>query len=254
MQVYICAAGKGTRIAEVTQGVVPKPLLLLDEKAILDYILEMLYNTRKIDEINLILGHNELAFKKRYGSKFNGVDINYHFNNKYADSGNLYSLYCAKDSMSDDLIYMTADLIIAPQLVENFILREDRGNKVLSDSRLEVLRNDVVKLKENDLGIYEISKKIQPEIATGSGVGLYRLSGKESVKSFFQISKKIFEERGLQQGFIEPIPYMLEEYPWKTSNYVEYTWFDVDDKSDYIKAQNVIKELYKPLKHSQNGK
>jgi len=74
MKVVILAAGKGTRLNDLTKDR-PKPLIPLNGRPMLDYILESL--PESITEIIIAIGYQGDQIKKRYGSVFQGRSITY---------------------------------------------------------------------------------------------------------------------------------------------------------------------------------
>ena len=199
MQVFICAAGKSTRLSKITDGV-PKPLLKINKCSILEYLLKMVAKNQNVEEINIIVGYKKEMFKSAFADSYQNIPIKYHFNPEFETTGNLFSLYCAKDKMKDDVVFMTSDLIIEPKLVESF-LNEEQGNKVLTDSRKDTFSIDSVKVKTENSIITDMSKDLSPEMADGVAIGLYRMNeiGKNN---FFNVAKKILSTEGMSVGFI----------------------------------------------------
>lgn len=74
MKVVILAAGKGTRLGDLTKDQ-PKPMIPLNGKPMLDYILSSLPS--EISEIIMAVGYREDRIKARYGTNFQGRPIHY---------------------------------------------------------------------------------------------------------------------------------------------------------------------------------
>src|SRR3989344_5644423 len=74
MQTVILAAGKGIRLRPVTLKV-PKPLVLLNDRPILEHILNEL--PKKVDEVILVIGYLGDKVKKHFGNNFLGKKIKY---------------------------------------------------------------------------------------------------------------------------------------------------------------------------------
>lgn len=247
MQVFILAAGKSTRLSGVGGGMA-KPLLKINSRPILEYLVKIVSSHPKTEEIHIIVGYRKEDFLAAFGNSYNNVPIKYHYNPEYASSDNLFSLYCARGSMKDDIMFMTADLVIDPEIVHKF-LDEEPGNRVLVDPRKEVLFSDVVKVKIKDSKIAEMSKNLDPEDADAAAVGLYRMD-KEGKKSLFSEAERIFAARGKKVWIIDPIPGLIGSSPFYASVYSGYLWFDIDEPEDLAKAEKEIPKLYKSLWHT----
>jgi len=74
MQSIIFAGGKGTRMGELTRDI-PKPLLNLQGKPILNYVLESL--PQKIDQVIIVVGYLGEKIKNYFGKSCNDLPIEY---------------------------------------------------------------------------------------------------------------------------------------------------------------------------------
>lgn len=74
MQCIILAAGRGTRLKHLTANT-PKPLVKINQKPILEYILSSLPS--KIDEVLMIIGYLGGKIRKTFGNKFGDINIKY---------------------------------------------------------------------------------------------------------------------------------------------------------------------------------
>lgn len=244
MQVFICAAGKSSRMSKIAKGV-PKPLLKINGSSILGYLLKIVSKHTKVEEIHLILGYKKELFKSAFGNKYKNVPIRYHFNPDFESTDNLFSLHCARNSMRDDIAFMTADLVIDPRLVYAFF-DEEAGNKVLADPRKSVISKDVVKVKTENSRVIGISKKISQKNAKCAAVGIYRMDSKGKIH-YFKAADRIFSSHGGDAWIIDPIPMLKNSCPFYVSNYSGYAWFDVDEPKDLERAKIESKKIYSSL-------
>ncbi len=102
----ILAAGKGTRLLPITNEI-PKPLIKVNNKRIIDTILEAL-EKNSIKEIYIVVGYKKEQFYELQKEKPNIKIIE---NPYYEISNNISSLYIARDYLENSLI-MDADQII----------------------------------------------------------------------------------------------------------------------------------------------
>lgn len=108
MKVVIMAGGKGTRIAQVN-ATVPKPMIPIEGKPILEYQIETLKKQGYTDII-LIVGHMGNVIQKYFGdgSAF-GVQISYIVEEQ--PLGTAGALYFLKDEIKDDFLLLNGDII-----------------------------------------------------------------------------------------------------------------------------------------------
>lgn len=108
MKVIIMAGGKGTRIASVKADV-PKPMIPILEKPILQYEIECLKRQGFCD-IVLVVGHLGQVIKDYFqdGSRF-GVHISYVTETE--PLGTAGALYLLKEQLTEDFLLLNGDII-----------------------------------------------------------------------------------------------------------------------------------------------
>lgn len=104
MQCVILAAGRGTRMGDLTKTL-PKPLLEVNGKTLLEHKFDVL--PKKIEEIILVIGHLGDTIKKRFGNSYGGKKIT------YAEQGPVHgtagALWSARPFLRDKFIVMMGD-------------------------------------------------------------------------------------------------------------------------------------------------
>jgi len=106
----ILAGGYGRRILKVTKNKIPKPLLKINKKPFLDYLIQNLskYN---INKIYIIAGHKGLLIKKRYQDKYqNLVQVECTVEKKTL--GTAYALNYIKNKIKNDFILINGDTFV----------------------------------------------------------------------------------------------------------------------------------------------
>lgn len=108
MIAVIMAGGKGTRIASVNSDV-PKPMIPIGGKPILEYTIEMLAK-QGYREMILVVGHMGEIIKEYFadGSKW-GVSVTYITED--SPLGTAGALYYLKDTIEDDFLLINGDII-----------------------------------------------------------------------------------------------------------------------------------------------
>lgn len=108
MKVVIMAGGKGTRISSIASDI-PKPMIKINDKPVLEHEIECL-KEQGFDDIIITVSHlgNVIIDYFGDGSKF-GVKIDYFFEKE--PLGNAGALFKIKDKLSDNFLLLNADSI-----------------------------------------------------------------------------------------------------------------------------------------------
>ncbi len=113
MQSIIFAGGKGTRMGELTRDI-PKPLLILKDKPILEHVLESLPD--KIDQIIVTTGYLGEKIKNYFRDSFNGLPIEYVLQDSNMP-GTGGALWSAKDLINNQFLILNSDDIHSPDFL-----------------------------------------------------------------------------------------------------------------------------------------
>ena len=115
----ILAAGMGTRLGdELTDR--PKGFLCLGDKPIIEESIRSLAGVG-ITNVVIVTGH--LAGHYESLEVDCGATLRTVHNPHYADSGSMYSLYCAKDALLDSFLLLESDLIYEPRALTTLLER-----------------------------------------------------------------------------------------------------------------------------------
>jgi len=120
MRAIIIAAGRGSRLGEITENV-PKPLVEVNGESILGRQI-FLFKQLGIDDIVVITGYKreKIIFK----------DVNYVVNHLYSSTEQLFSLMRARNFFSGELIVTFGDIIYDQEILNQMI--SEKGDLVLA--------------------------------------------------------------------------------------------------------------------------
>jgi UDP-N-acetylglucosamine diphosphorylase / glucose-1-phosphate thymidylyltransferase / UDP-N-acetylgalactosamine diphosphorylase / glucosamine-1-phosphate N-acetyltransferase / galactosamine-1-phosphate N-acetyltransferase len=104
MQCVILAAGKGTRLRPLTDNL-PKPLVKVAGKTLLDHIVEALPSS--VDELIIVTGYLEDKIKEHCGTEFHGKKVTYVTQTE--QKGTAHALWLCKDLLHGRFLFMFAD-------------------------------------------------------------------------------------------------------------------------------------------------
>jgi glucose-1-phosphate thymidylyltransferase len=104
MQAVILAAGRGTRMKELTADR-PKPMLLLHGRPVLEYILDAL--PPQVDEVIIVLGYLGHVIQQHFGGQYGGRRILYA--EQEAMNGTAGALWAVRDVITGRFLVMNGD-------------------------------------------------------------------------------------------------------------------------------------------------
>ena len=153
MQAIILSAGKGSRLNGSNKGS-PKALIKLGRIHLIDYQLSVL-RYFGVTDVCVVVGYRADMIRSAIGDR-----CHYIYNDRYSDTNSLYSLWLARDWVSDDFILINSDVLAHPQIFWH--LFSHQGNALVYDSRSgaeeENMKVTVVKDK-----LLHISKSLPAE-------------------------------------------------------------------------------------------
>ena len=178
MKMIILAAGQGSRLRPLTNDV-PKCMVKYQGKPIIDYILETAKKSN-INNIAIVNGYKKEVLEEYLKNK----NILFFTNKKFDKTNMVYTLFCAKEFMDDDLIISYADIIYKKEILEklmssegNFCVVIDRKWRELWGQRMENPLKDAETIKIKNRKIVEIGKKPNSyNDIEGQYIGLIKIS------------------------------------------------------------------------------
>lgn len=193
MQAVILAAGRGTRMGELTLSV-PKPMLVVDGKSLLEHKLDAL--PPEITEIIFIVNYFSDTIRKHFGDTYNGLSIRYVEQKELNGTGG--ALWAAKDILKDHFIVMNGDDLYTRTDIANCI-KHEWAVLVLKVAELGSAANVVL----NSAGtIQEIIEKEKHSGGPGlSNAGLYVLDTR--IFTYPLVKRPKSEEYGLPQTIVQ---------------------------------------------------
>jgi UTP--glucose-1-phosphate uridylyltransferase len=184
----IPAAGKGTRLLPLTKAV-PKELLPLGKRPILDYIIDEIAACG-INEVLFVISDEKTAIRTHFGDRQKGITFDYTFQKE--QKGLADAIYCAKGWVADDPFavvlgdsIITTDQPILPfkRVLDTYEQTCASGVIVVQKTPLEeVSRYGIVKPKDGVRAAFEIGglvEKPRPEEAPSQ----YSIAGRYAFDS-----------------------------------------------------------------------
>lgn len=119
----VLAASRGNNLYELTEDR-PKAMLNIRGKPLLQRLVDE-FKKRSVNDITVIAGY------KSETMDLNGIDMR--LNTRHESTGELYSLACARDKFSDDMVVMYGDLLFRSYILQD-LLEHDGEIVIVVDS------------------------------------------------------------------------------------------------------------------------
>ncbi|RAX51936.1 sugar nucleotidyltransferase [Helicobacter sp. 16-1353] len=245
MKALILAAGRGTRLAPLTDSI-PKCMVLYNNKPIIDYELEVLKNNG-ISSIAVVGGYLNDVLKKYVNTKIEYFFINDNFHNTNMVS----TMFCAKDFMKlcieqkEDLIISYADIIYNDIVVEKlknyngeFGVIIDKDWHKLWSNRFENPLIDAETLKLKDNKIIEIGKKpTHIDEIQGQYIGLFKISYSflETMIAFYDSLDKnaVYDGKDFDNMYMTSfIQKLIDRFNNIEPVFINRGWVEIDSPKD----------------------
>lgn len=153
--IIITAAGRDSLPIKLGQGDIPKALIKINGKSLLERQIS-LFRKAGLNDINIVIGYNADMFKMK--------DVNFIKNINWEDTFSMHSLMLAKDKIKNGFIYANPDIIFTSELLDKLIKAE--GDIVIAiDNSFPYHKHEIDKLLDlvvvNQTGISSGFKEIK---------------------------------------------------------------------------------------------
>ena len=229
----ILAAGMGTRLAAENRDR-PKGFLQLGAKPIVEESIARL-GRAGIERVLIATGHCH-DYYDRLASEYRDV-IQTVFNDKYQDSGSMYSLYCLREQLQNDFLLLESDLIYEQRALTSLMNRSEVDCVLLSDATRS---GDEVFVETRDDMLVAMSKdRTQLTSIAGELVGITRIS-----KALFDVMVPIAEDAfrsSLHYDYeTDCLVAAAERHPVHCHLEEDLAWGEIDDASHLARARSSV--------------
>jgi choline kinase len=231
----ILAAGMGLRMKEMGEEI-PKGFIRLGKTPIIEHSLKALVSCG-IQEILIVTGHKGGYYEKL---KETYPEIRTVENNKFADTGTMYSLWCARDFVDSDFILLESDLIYAPGEIAR-ILNAPYSNCLLLSGTTHA--GDEVYVEAIENRVSQISKdRSQVSNSVGEYIGIAKIS-KNLYSRLNQVAEPQFESKPKLSYDMDCLVQVANESPIHFLCMDGLDWAEIDDLTQLERAQKVWQRI-----------
>lgn len=235
MQAIIMAAGKGSRLGNITNKK-PKTFLSIKGHNIIEYNLAMLHKYG-IWDINIVVGYQADIFFE-FLKEIPGISLIY--NPFYEFTNVLGSYYMGMGRLHDDTIYMHADTLCDTDIFENLLVAD--GDVVLPIDGTEC-DDEAMKVRMQDNRVTEIAKDMNNEDAAGEFIGICKIARKV-LPELNEATTELLREKKYSSYFEAALQRVLDEekFEFAVFNAEGRFWREIDFMEDYEDAVENISD------------
>lgn len=246
MKAIILAAGIGSRLRPITNSK-PKCLVTSAGKNILQYQLDA-YKKAGIKDLCIVVGYEGGAIVE-YCKHIHDFNITIIENEQYENTNNMYSLYLAREFVSDsEFILNNADLTVEDDIIQQLI-DDEREDLIAVDTSM--FNDESMKVSVNTVTgvINDISKQIIEAKSSGCSIDFYKFS-KSSGRVFIDEVTRIVEEEENLKDWTEVAMQrlfqknMLQFYIKDISG---TSWVEIDNYDDLALSDKIFSQKDKAI-------
>jgi choline kinase len=234
MKAIILAAGKGTRLNGV--DLKPKCLFEVGGRTLLDRQLSALA-AAGINDVVLVLGFEAERIRRHCPP-----NVSFVLNTRFEETSSLYSLWLAREHLTDGFVVLNCDVLFHPQLLTRLLSAPFHDALLIDlvDKQNNQLGDEEMKVKLDDGRVVDIRKDLAPAEADGENVGVVKFSA-QGAKRLIDEMDSLISRGGCERDWAPRAfrAYALR-YPLHAISTEDYPWIEIDFPADYQRAQKEI--------------
>lgn len=233
MEALILAAGRGSRLGELTGGL-PKTLVQIGCKPIIGHQLALLHEIG-VRQATVVVGYKaEEAMPAIRRVTPPGMSVKFARNPFYSVTGTLGSFWMGLSHLSDDIVFMNGDCIFDRPVLQRLVSVDADLAMCIDD---HPCADEEMKVIIENGYIIKVSKEVDPSITQGEFIGLATFR-KPALRRFSEAALVALEQSGPLSYFEAALEAMAASGDRLTP--VDITglyWQEIDFPSDLERAR-----------------
>jgi choline kinase len=229
MRAVILAAGAGNRLRPVV-GPSPKCLARVGSQTLLERQLCAL-RAHDIEAITVVVGYRRDAIEPVCGR-----DVHFVYNAEYATTNSLYSLWLARDLLSDGFVVLNSDVLFHPELLTR-LLASTHEDALLMAPREPGVRytDEEMKVHVRDGCVAAIDKRLEDRLADGENVGIAKF-GADGATALLGHVDELVVAGAVREWLPRAFHAFSQQRPLHVVPTGGYPWIEIDFPEDYTRA------------------
>jgi choline kinase len=240
MNAIILAAGKGSRLDGA--AVKPKCLVKIGGSTLLHRQIETLRRLN-VKKIVVVIGFGGDSIRQECSNEISLIE-----NSQFAETSSMYSLWLARDLLTDGFVVLNSDVLFHPQMLADLLESEHDDALLISDTDATPLGDEEMKVKVKDELVVDISKEIDPLEADGENVGIVKFSP-SGAKLLIDYMDTLIASGAVKDWAPRAFREFARQRPLHALSTRGLPWIEIDFPEDYRRA---VDEIY-PQIASQTG-
>lgn len=235
MQALMLAAGMGRRMGKYTRNHT-KCMIPVGGKTLLERVVNAL-KLAGIQKLIMVIGYEAQVLQSYITSAGFDLEIEYIFNTEYKSTNNIYSLFLAREKLTqDDTILLESDLIFDPAILSK-IIHEPAKNIVVAAKYEQWMDGTVLTLDDNN-NIIDFVDKTQFRYADVNQyyktVNIYKFSKEFSTNQYIPFLEAYLKAYGTNQYYEQVLKILSHIRSSELKAYIlnEEKWYEIDDSQD----------------------
>jgi L-glutamine-phosphate cytidylyltransferase len=244
MKGIIFAAGKSSRLGELTKSCPKICLEIEDGKTILDRALASIIKNG-IKDLIIVTGHASEKISEAitpYKNNFDSLELI--FNDHYSDRNNIYTAYLIRERITEDTLIFNSDIVYDPQILANAVteLNKNPQSFLVVDDHKPLVDEDMKVLLDSEAKIQRINKNLDNSKCSGEYIGILRLAGKD-IQRFNSSLEKIIENKEFSVYYEDALDRITDQLEINILSTRGLAWTEIDTPEDYKRAKKIIADL-----------
>lgn len=234
MKAIILAAGRGNRLKAVSD-VLPKCMVTVGSRSLLHH---QLLNLREnnVTDVVIVVGYQD-DLVRTHAREIAGMNITFIYNPEYHYTNTAYSLWLCRDQMQDDFIYLNADVLFHPELLERVI--DSPYYNVLALDNKKCGAEEVKAITLDDT-VLHIGKKLDQNKAYGEFIGIGKFNEESNSKFVNYLSDTVNDKMLVNEYFEYALNLLVKEEPFHFVDISDIPCIEIDFPEDLKKAKTKI--------------
>ncbi len=228
MRAVILAAGRGHRLREVT-GDRPKCLVRIGDQTLLERQIQSLRRCG-VDEIAVVAGHRAADVRRVCAP---GIDLV--INSRYESTNSLYSLWLARDLLTDGFVVLNCDVLFHDQLLWDLLTARDEDALLMAKAGGQAYSDEEMKIRVRGGCVAEIAKTLDSAETDGENVGIAKF-GRDGAAALVEQMTGILADGGLREWLPRAFDRFARRRPLRVVETRGLPWTEIDFPEDYWRA------------------